>query len=103
MVYHVFLGAGTFPTYRTNQGVIGYSGWNNSVQYTTPDFNGLSGSVMCTPSATPQAMAARRSTARSSYTSTARSRRPACISITTPGFKSQSVGQLGASASFDMK
>lgn len=46
MVYHVFLGQGTFPTYTTDQGVTGDSGWNNAVQYTTPDFNGLSGSAM---------------------------------------------------------
>ncbi|CAM2191285.1 Outer membrane protein (Porin) [Paraburkholderia kururiensis] len=46
MVYHVFLGLGTFPTYTTDQGVIGDSGWNNAVQYATPDFNGLSGAAM---------------------------------------------------------
>lgn len=46
MVYHVFLGLGTFPDYTTDQGVVGDSGWNNAVQYTTPDFGGLSGSVM---------------------------------------------------------
>jgi predicted porin len=46
MVYHVYLGLSTFPTYTTDQGVIGDSGWNNAVQYSTPDFNGLSGSAM---------------------------------------------------------
>src|SRR5260370_13346993 len=46
MVYHVFLGESTFPTYTTDQGVVGDSGWDNSVQYTTPDFSGLSGSAM---------------------------------------------------------
>ncbi|MDN7176847.1 porin [Caballeronia sp. SEWSISQ10-4 2] len=46
MVFHVFLGQGTFPTYTTDQGIVGDSGWNNSLQYSTPDFNGLTGSVM---------------------------------------------------------
>ncbi|WP_186179883.1 porin [Burkholderia gladioli] len=46
MVYHVFLGLGTFPTYTTDQGVVGDSGWNNAVSYTTPDFNGFSASAM---------------------------------------------------------
>ncbi|WP_133649925.1 porin [Paraburkholderia flava] len=46
MVAHVYLGLGTFPTYTTDQGVTGDSGWNNAVQYSSPNFNGLSGSVM---------------------------------------------------------
>ncbi|PCE25894.1 porin [Paraburkholderia acidicola] len=46
MVYHVFLGLGTFPTYTTDQGVVGDSGWDNAIQYQTPNFNGLSGAVM---------------------------------------------------------
>ena len=46
MVYHVFLGLGTFPGYTTDQGVVGDSGWNNAVQYSTPSFGGLTGSVM---------------------------------------------------------
>ncbi len=46
MVYHVYLGLSTFPEYTTDQGVVGDSGWNNAVQYSTPNFGGLSGSVM---------------------------------------------------------
>lgn len=49
MVYHVFLGNTATPTgatYGTDMGVVGDSGWNNAVQYSTPDFNGLSGSIM---------------------------------------------------------
>lgn len=46
MVSHVFLGLSTYPTYTTDQGVVGDSGWNNAVQYSTPDFNGLTGSAM---------------------------------------------------------
>lgn len=37
MVYHVFLG-------EAGQGVLGDSGWSNSVQYTTPDFAGFQAS-----------------------------------------------------------
>lgn len=49
MVYHVFLGNTAVPTgatYATDTGVVGDSGWNNAVQYSTPNYNGLSGSVM---------------------------------------------------------
>ncbi|MGI4982761.1 MAG: porin [Janthinobacterium lividum] len=46
MVYHVFLGQGTYPTYATDQGVVGDSGWNNAIQYTTPDYNGFNASAM---------------------------------------------------------
>ncbi|BDD93180.1 porin [Pandoraea sp. NE5] len=46
MIAHVYLGLGTGPSYLTDQGVTGDSGWNNAVQYSTPDFNGMSGNVM---------------------------------------------------------
>ncbi|SAK49824.1 porin [Caballeronia ptereochthonis] len=46
MIYHTYLGTSTFPAYRTDQGAIGDSGWSNSVAYTSPNFSGLSGSVM---------------------------------------------------------
>lgn len=49
MVYHVFLGNTAVPTgatYGTDTGVVGDSGWNNAVQYSTPNYNGLSGSIM---------------------------------------------------------
>jgi predicted porin len=49
MVYHVFLGNTAVPTgatYGTDTGVVGDSGWNNAVQYSSPNYNGLSGSIM---------------------------------------------------------
>src|SRR5579863_10722083 len=49
MVWHTYLGNTAIPTgatYTTDTGVVGDSGWNNAVSYTTPDFNGLTGSVM---------------------------------------------------------
>ncbi|WP_175691580.1 porin, partial [Burkholderia anthina] len=36
MVYHVFLGLGTYPTYPSDQGAVGDSGWNNALSYTSP-------------------------------------------------------------------
>lgn len=46
MVAHVYLGLSTFPTYTTDQGAVGDSGWNNAVQYQSPDYNGLTGAAM---------------------------------------------------------
>jgi predicted porin len=46
MVAHVYLGLGTFPTYTTDQGVTGDSGWSNAVSYSSPNFNGLSATAM---------------------------------------------------------
>lgn len=46
MVYHVYMGLGMYPPYMTDQGAIGDTCWNNAVQYSTPDFGGLSASVM---------------------------------------------------------
>src|SRR5579863_3154712 len=49
MVWHTYLGNTAIPTgatYTTDTGVVGDSGWNNAVSYTTPDFNGLTGSVI---------------------------------------------------------
>lgn len=46
MVYHVYLGLSTFPTYTTDQGAVGDSGWNNAIQYSSPNYNGLSGNAM---------------------------------------------------------
>lgn len=45
MVYHTYLGLGTYPSYTTDQGVVGDSGWNRAVQYATPNFRGLTGTV----------------------------------------------------------
>ena len=46
MIYHTYLGTGTFPVYATDQGVVGDSGWSNAVEYLTPNFSGLTGGAM---------------------------------------------------------
>jgi predicted porin len=46
MVWHTYLGLGTFPTYSTDMGVTGDSGWSNAVSYSSPNFNGLTAQAM---------------------------------------------------------
>jgi len=44
MVFHTYLSAGNRNL--TDPGIVGDSGWNNSVLYTTPDFGGLQANFM---------------------------------------------------------
>jgi predicted porin len=46
IIYQTFLGFGTYPAYTTDQGALGGTDWDNAVQYSSPVFGGLSGSVM---------------------------------------------------------
>ncbi|SIO60858.1 Outer membrane protein (porin) [Burkholderia sp. GAS332] len=46
MVWHTYLGLGTFPTYSTDMGVTGDSGWSNAVSYSSPNFNGVTAQAM---------------------------------------------------------
>jgi predicted porin len=116
MVYHVFLGQGTFPTYTTDQGVTGDSGWNNAFQYTTPDFNGLSGSAMYALGNTAGDGRSKKWSAQflyfhgpfaatGVYQYVNFNNTPGDLvnsnAFAIPGFKSQSVAQLGAS--YDLK
>jgi predicted porin len=108
MVYHVFLGLGTFP----DQGVVGDSGWNNSVQYTTPDFNGLSGSAMYSFGNQPGDGRSKKYSAqflyfRGPFAATGVyqyvnfNNNPGDLSTFITGYKSQSVAQIGLS--YDLK
>ena len=112
MVYHTFLGQSTFPTYTTDQGVVGDSGWNNAVQYTTPDFNGLSGSAMYALGDQAGENGAKKYSvqflyfhgpfaATGVYQYVNFSETPGDLPTFEPGYVSQSVGQLGAS--YDLK
>ncbi|MGF6753070.1 porin [Paraburkholderia sp. GAS42] len=115
MVYHVYLGLGTFPTYNTDQGVTGDSGWNNAVQYQSPNFNGLSATAMYALGNTTQNGAKKWSgqvlyfhgpfAATAVYQYVNFNNSPG--DLTNPGasgvlgLKSQGVGQVGAS--YDLK
>jgi predicted porin len=46
IVFQTLLGLGNFPSFTTDQGAVGAGDWDNAVQYSSPSFNGLSGSVM---------------------------------------------------------
>ncbi|SIT39971.1 Outer membrane protein porin [Paraburkholderia piptadeniae] len=112
MVYHVFLGLGTFPTYTTDMGVVGDSGWNNAVQYSTPDFNGLSGSAMYAFGNTAGQNSSKKYSAQflyfhgpfaatGVYQYVNFNNTPADLGSLVAGLKSQSVAQLGLS--YDLK
>jgi len=112
MVYHVYLGLGTFPTYTTDQGVVGDSGWNNAVQYSTPNFNGLSGNLMYALGNTAGENGAKKYSAQFLYFHGAFAATgvyqyvnfnsaPGDLDSLVAGMKSQGVGQIGLS--YDLK
>jgi len=115
MVYHTYLGLGTFPTYSTDQGVTGDSGWSNAVQYSSPNFNGLSATAMYALGNTTENGAKKWSgqvlyfhgpfAATAVYQYVNFNNVPSDLgSFSTsgvPGLKSQSVAQLGLS--YDLK
>jgi predicted porin len=45
-ILQIYAGVGTYPAYKTDQGVVGGTAWSNAVQYATPDLHGLSGHAM---------------------------------------------------------
>jgi len=116
MITQVYLGLGTGPTYLTDQGVTGDSGWNNAVQYSTPDFSGLTGNVMYALGNTAGENGAKKWSAQflyfhgpfaatGVYQYVNFNDAPGDLSGSNPfnpvPFKSQSVGQLGLS--YDLK
>ncbi|MFC0399615.1 porin [Paraburkholderia rhizosphaerae] len=112
MVYHVFLGLGTFPTYTTDQGIVGDSGWNNAIQYSSPGINGLSGSAMYAFGNTAGQNGAKKYSvqflyfngpfaATGVYQYVNFNSDPADLDTLVSGMKSQGVGQFGAT--YDLK
>lgn len=120
MVYHVFLGNTAVPTgatYATDTGVVGDSGWNNAVGYSTPSYHGLTAGVMYGLGNQAGSNAAKKWSAQFLYfhgpfaatgvfqyvnfnNAPGDLVNPAPFG-TVVAFKSQSVGQLGAS--YDLK
>nr|WP_230417467.1 porin [Paraburkholderia polaris] len=45
-ILQIYAGLGTYPAYKTDQGVVGGTAWSNAVQYATPDLHGFSGHAM---------------------------------------------------------
>lgn len=45
-IVQLYAGLGTYPAYKTDQGIIGGTAWSNAVQYATPELNGLTGRAM---------------------------------------------------------
>lgn len=111
IVVQGYLGLGTFPTYRTDQGVIGDTSWSNAVAYSTPSFNGLSATAMYGLGDTTQNGAKKWSAqvlyfhgpfaATAVYQYASFNFSPGDLSSLIPGMKNQSVAQIGVS--YDMK
>lgn len=112
MVYHVYLGLGTFPTYTTDQGVVGDSGWSRAVQYATPSVKGLSGTVTYALGDNSDHNGAKKWSAQllyangslaatAAYQYTNFSDRTGDLDMMVPGMTSQRVEQLGLS--YDLK
>ncbi|CAJ0808017.1 porin [Ralstonia flaminis] len=45
-IVQMYAGLGTYPAYKTDQGIIGGTAWSNAVQYATPELHGLTGRAM---------------------------------------------------------
>jgi predicted porin len=45
-IVQMYAGLGTYPPYKTDQGIIGGTAWSNAVQYASPELYGLSGHAM---------------------------------------------------------
>lgn len=108
MVYHVFLGLGTYPAYTTDQGVVGDSGWDNAIAYSTPDYHGLSGTAMYAFGNQAGENGQHKASAQFQYFSgpfavtgvyqyVNFNTQPADLSTLVSGMQSQAVAQFGAS------
>ncbi|WP_418789336.1 porin [Paraburkholderia pallida] len=107
-INQLYSALGTYPGYRTDQGIPGGTSWSNAIQYATPDFSGLNAHVMYAFGNQAGDDGAKKFSAQATYT-----RGPLAIGATyqylnfssTPGdlgnllrgFQSQTALQLGAS------
>ncbi|WP_179405548.1 porin [Burkholderia guangdongensis] len=112
MIWHVYLGLGTFPTYPTDMGVVGDSGWNNALSYTSPSFGGANFAAMYAfgnqaGSNGSKKWSAQANFANGPFAATAVYQyvnfngSPGDLSGLVAGMRSQSVGQVGLS--YDLK
>ncbi|AHE26155.1 porin [Burkholderia pseudomallei] len=113
MVYHVFLGLGTFPTYTTDQGIVGDSGWNNAIDYTSPSFGGLNAAAMYALGNTAGDNRSKKWSGQLNYSSGPFAATavyqyvnfnggPGDLGALVSGMKSQGVAQLGLSYDFKL-
>jgi predicted porin len=105
-INQLYSALGTYPGYRTDQGIPGGTSWSNAIQYATPDWSGLNAHVMYALGNQPGDDSARKFSAQASYT-----RGPLALGATyqymnfsstpgdlgslLPGFKSQTAMQIG--------
>ncbi|WCM23563.1 porin [Paraburkholderia bryophila] len=45
-IVQMYAGLGTYPAYKTDQGIVGGTAWSDAIQYATPELHGLSGHAM---------------------------------------------------------
>ncbi|ABE36686.1 gram-negative porin family protein [Paraburkholderia xenovorans LB400] len=67
-VNHLYGGVGTYPAFKTDQGVFGGTAWANAIQFATPDFNGLTGKAIYAFGNTAGENGSRKWSAQMAYT-----------------------------------
>ena len=112
IINQALLGIGNFPNFTTEQGAIGPGDWDNAIQYSSPQFGGLSGSVMYALGNTAGQPGAKKWSWQVLYFGGSLSATavlqyqnfngiPGDLDELIKGLKSQSVAQVGAS--YDLK
>ena len=107
-INQLYAGLGTYPSYRTAQGIPGGTSWSNAVQYATSDIDGLVGRVMYAFGNRAGDDGAKKLSAQGMFTRGALavgatwqylnfSSSPGDFGNLVPGLRSQSAAQLGVS------
>jgi predicted porin len=108
MIKQTYLGVGSYPSYTTDQGVAGDSGWSNAAQYQSPEFHGLKGNVTYASGNSSDHHGAKKVAAQLLYANgnfaatgvyqyLNYNGQPADLGQIVSGWTSQSVAQVGAS------